>query len=260
MPHQPGEPLHIFQFENLQARTVRHAIFGRHGGISPDPWRSLNVGGTVGDDPARVRENVVRCFRALDLAPKDRFDAWQVHGARVLVVDGPRGDQPPPKADALLTNRPGVVLFMRFADCVPILLHDPVRGVVGVVHAGWRGTVAGVARRAVEVMVEEFGSNPADVRAALGPSVGPDHYPVGEEVVEQVEQAFGPAAKTLLTRVNGQVHLDLWAANERALRRAGVRSVEVAAVCTACHVEDWYSHRGEQGKTGRFGALIARVA
>lgn len=260
MPHPPPEPLHILQFDSLNVPGVTHAVFSRHGGVSPDPWRSLNVGGTVGDDPARVRENLSRCFHALDLDPEDRFDAWQVHGARVLVVDAPRGGQPPPKADALVTDRRGVVLFMRFADCVPILLHDPVRGVVGLVHAGWRGTVAGVARRAVEVMAERFGTDPADVQAALGPSVGPDHYPVGQEVVEQVEQAYGPAARSLLTRTNGRVHLDLWAANERALRLAGVRSIEVAAICTACHVEDWYSHRGERGKTGRFGALIARVA
>jgi copper oxidase (laccase) domain-containing protein len=105
-------------------------------------------------------------------------------------------------------------------------------------------------------MVRDFQSRPADILAAIGPSIGPDHYPVGPEVVEQVRAAF-PGPNGLLRDVDGRAHLDLWAANARALREAGVDQIEIAGVCTACNVDRFYSHRAEAGRTGRFGAVIA---
>jgi hypothetical protein len=161
------------------------------------------------------------------------------------------------KADAILTDRPEVTLFMRFADCVPVMFYDPHRRVVGLAHAGWKGTVGGMVTETVAAMQVEYGSDPADIQAAIGPSIAAHHYPVGPEVVAEVEKAFGEEAGGLLDRSNGQAHFDLWAANRLLLERAGVRQVEVAGICTACHLEDWYSHRGEQGQTGRFGVLIA---
>jgi YfiH family protein len=238
--------------------SVVHAVFTRNGGISPEPWTSLNVGGTVGDDRDRVRENRLRSFGALERDPHSMFDVWQVHSADVVVANAPHNFSPPEfKADAIVTDRPDVTLFMRFADCVPILLHDPQRRVVGIVHAGWMGTVKRAAAAAVKAMQSVYGSWPAEILAAVGPSIGPDHYEIGPDVIGRVREAFNTEADTLLKNRNGNIHFDLWAANRLALEQAGVKRIEVAGQCTACHPEDWYSHRAQKGRTGRFGALIA---
>jgi YfiH family protein len=247
----------FFQFESLNRTDVAHAVFTRRGGVSPAPWHELNVGGTVGDERERVIENRRRSFVAVGLPFGSIADLWQVHSADTIRADAPKGDLPYlARADALVTDRAGVSLYLRFADCVPILLYDPVRRAVGVVHAGWRGTVQNVAGSAVRAMAEHYASRPADILAAIGPSIGPDHYPVGPEVVEQVQAAF-PGPDGLLNHENGHVCLDLWQANARSLREAGVQSIEVAGICTACNVDLFYSHRAEAGRTGRFGAVIA---
>jgi YfiH family protein len=176
----------------------------------------------------------------------------------VVCVDAPRDPALPHiRADILLTDRPEVTLFMRFADCVPILLYDPVKQVVGLAHAGWLGTVRQVVKTAVEAMRIHYGSLPEDLIAGIGPSIAAHHYEVGLEVVEQVRRTFGGQAESLLPSRNGAVQFDLWAANCLALENCGVRKIEISGLCTACHTEDWYSHRKEQGKTGRFGVLIA---
>ncbi len=256
MPLVSGE-VPYFRFDLFSGLNLVHAVFTRRGGVSPVPWDSLNVGSTVGDDRARVRQNRERAFRAVGRDPASLYDVWQVHGARVAIATAPRRlDEPHIQADAVLTDNPSVTLFMRFADCVPILLCDPRRGVVGLVHAGWRGTVQCVAAAAVEAMRQRFGSQPADILAGIGPSIGPDHYFVGDEVESQARQVFGARANALFSRRDDGLIFDLWAANRLVLAHAGVETVEVAGVCTACQLQDWYSHRAERGKTGRFGALI----
>jgi YfiH family protein len=147
---------------------------------------------------------------------------------------------------------------MRFADSVPIFLFDPRRKVIGLAHAGWQGTILGVAQAAVQAMQARYSSRPADILAAIGPSIGPDHYEVGPDVIAQVRRKFGSAADSVLTSQNDseKIHYDLWTANRLALLQTGVSQVEISGLCTACHVEDWYSHRREHGKTGRFGALL----
>ena len=257
MPFQYRAGIRYYQFENL-GDGLTQAVFTRRGGLSPEPWAELNIGGTVGDNLDRVRENRQRALAALGRDPGSVYDVWQVHGVNVAIAEEPRPpEMPHPEADIILTNSPGITLLMRFADCVPVLLHDPICKVIGIAHAGWMGTVLGAARIAVETMQAHFGSNPADVRAAIGPSIGPDHYKVGPDVVAQVRQAFREEASRLLSERTGSIYFDLWAANRLALEQAGVKQIELAGLCTACHIEDWYSHRAEQGRTGRFGAIIA---
>jgi len=242
---------------------VIHAALTRHGGSSPSPWASLNLGGTVGDDSARVYENRQRAFAAVQLRFDSLFDVWQVHSDRVVVADGPRlTSQAIQKADAILTDRPEVTLFMRFADCVPVYLFDPRKRVVGLAHAGWMGTIKRTAGKAVRTMVEAFGSQPDEIIAGIGPSIAVHHYPVGAEVAAQARVAFGEQAENLLIPVEQDLptpvaKLDLWEANRLILRQEGVQQVELSGLCTACHTDDWYSHRGENGRTGRFGAVIA---
>ena len=251
------ESLVYYQFKSLLQQDLIHGVFTRHGGVSPDPWHSLNLGGTVGDAPDKVAENRQRLFSSLGRPVSSVYDVWQVHSADVVVADGPRDDRPHIKGDIILTDDPGVTLLMRFADCVPILLYDPQRRAIGIAHAGWLGTVRRAAEFAVQAMVQTFQSDPADILAGLGPSIGPDHYTVGAEVVEQIEASFGLDASHHLDRRNGKTYLDLWSANQALLQGQGVIQIEVAQICTACHIQDWYSHRSEAGKTGRFGAAIA---
>ena len=257
MPFTQNNGLRYYTFE-IFPENITQAVFTRQGGVSPRPWDSLNVGGSIGDDIAHVRENRIRSFKTLERAPESIHDVWQVHSTDVIYADAPRPlDTDYQKADIILTDNPQVSLFMRFADCTPILLHDPKKHVVGLVHSGWLGTVHGAARVAVQAMQERYDSNPADILAAIGPSIGPDHYKIGEDVIAQVQDSFGADAKALLETYGENVHFNLWKANQILLAGAGVEQIEVAGICTTCHLSDWFSHRGEKGKTGRFGALLA---
>lgn len=247
--------LRYFQFVSLH---TKHAIFTRHGGVSPDPWGSLNVGGTVGDDLTRVRENRNISFRAMDRDPESMFDVWQVHSADAVCARAPRpSGESYRQADIILTDQEEVTLFMRFADCVPLLLHDPRLGVIGVAHAGWMGTLRDVATSSINAMRKNYGSDPADIIVGVGPSIGPDHYEIGADVILQVMQKFGEDSERVLKSHSGKIHFNLWEANRMLLERAGVQHIELSGICTACNTNDWYSHRAEKGRTGRFGALIS---
>ncbi|MEA3350864.1 MAG: peptidoglycan editing factor PgeF [Chloroflexota bacterium] len=259
MPFNQVDSLRYYTFDIFDQIALTHAVFTRHGGYSPEPWDSLNMGSVVGDDIQRVNANRERAFRSVGRDPASMYDVWQMHTAKVVCTDAPRPAHIPHiKADAILTDSPDVTLFMRFADCVPILLHDPIRRVVGLVHAGWQGTVWNVVAAALETMTQRYSSQPAHIRAGIGPSIGLHHYEVGDEVVAQVRQLFDndDVADDLLPKQNGVVKFDLWNANRLLLADAGVSDIQIAGLCTACHLDDWYSHRAENGKTGRFGALI----
>jgi len=254
MPFVESNGLRYFRFDSLNAD---HAVFTRRGGVSPKPWDSLNVGGSVGDDLDNVRTNRIRSFEVLGCNPGSMFDVWLVHSTDVVIADSPRlrGDEYK-KADIILTDKPGLTLFLRYADCVPLLLHDPIKKVIGISHAGWMGTVRDVAGTTIKSMVENYGSDPANIVACIGPSIGPDHYEVGEDVIQQVRETFGNDSDLVLQPHGGRIHFDLWKSNQMQLVRAGVRHIANAGICTACHTDDWFSHRAEMGKTGRFGALI----
>jgi YfiH family protein len=257
MPFHQPDSIRYFTFESLSDAGIKHAIFTRRGGLSPQPWDSLNVGGLRGDDPERVYKNRVLSFNTLHRTPESVYDVWQVHSADVICTTGSR----PPgvrhrKADSILTDNPEVTLFMRFADCVPIMLHDPVRKVVGLVHAGWMGTVKRIISATVETMETVYHTNPADVIAAIGPSISVHHYEVGREVAEQVESSFRNESMGMLVQEGDATYFDLWLANQRLLEQSGISEIESSGICTACNLQDWYSHRGERGNTGRFGALI----
>lgn len=260
MPFRQVGDLRLYSLESLNRPGLTHAAFTRLGGVSPSPWASLNLGGTVGDDGPRVLENKRRALVAVGRSGESLHEVWQVHSADVVHAQAPRGPAALRQADAMITSNPQVTLLMRFADCVPILLYDPGKQAIGLVHAGWLGTARKTVVQAVRALRQAFGCDPAELLAGLGPSIGPDHYAVGEDVIGAVREALGPSADEVLVARNGQVHLDLWLANRRLLEGEGVSSIEVAELCTACHLEDWYSHRGEAGKTGRFGALMALAA
>lgn len=259
MPFQNAGALRYFTFETLNSLPVTHAVFTRWGGASHGSYAELNVGATVGDEQAHVSENLERAFAAAGRPRSSMFDSWLAHGTYALVAKAPRPPEwaRPPKADIILTNRPEVTLFMRYADCVPILLVDPVKNAISLAHAGWRGTVQKVVAKAVEAMQKEYGTQPGDLVACIGPAICTDHYQVGADVVNEVRTAFGTSAEKLLPNLSGSAHFDLVSANRLTLQEAGVRRIEVSDLCTAANTEDWFSHRASGGRTGRFGVLLA---
>ncbi len=244
-------------FDNLSSHGVAHAAITRRGGVSPAPWATLNVGATVGDDIERVKENRKKAFEAIGRDVHSYYDVWQVHSKDVICTDSPRSlETPHLKADAILTNTSGVTLFMRFADCVPILLFDPVKRAIGLVHAGWLGTISQIVVAAINKMMDEYSTNPSDVIAGIGPSICQNHYEVGEEVVDEAKKSFEGDAGNFIINDDGHFYFNLWEANRYLLEKTGVNQIEISGICTACHLEDWFSHRGEAGKTGRFGVMI----
>ena len=235
---QTVDHLKYWTFGSFPDNQVGHGIFARHGGISPNPWNSLNLGGTVGDSPDNVVENRRIIFQSFHRPVESLYDVWQVHSADVVWAYGPREiSSPHIRADAILTNNPDVTLLMRFADCVPVLLYDPIHHAVGLVHAGWQGTVRFVVKRCYTQLAQNL-------------------YEIGNDVVSQVENAFGEYSEKLLFGTDQHVRFDLWEANRRVLELSGVRKIETAGICTACNRDDWFSHRADKGKTGRFGAVI----
>lgn len=252
--------LRYYSFD-IFSTAVKQAVFTRRGGISPAPWHSLNLGGSVGDDPVRVAENRIRTFHSMGCEPASIHDVWLVHGTSIVYADSPRPlHEPSAKADIIFTDNPNVSLFMRFGDCVPIMFHDPLKNVIGIAHAGWMGTVRGVAKAAVEGMQSRYNCKPKNIVAGIGPSIGADHYEVGADVISQFREKYNHDADKVLQTRNGSTYLDLWTANVIQLQNAGVEQIQVSGVCTACHLDDWFSHRAEKGKTGRFGALMALQA
>lgn len=253
--HNNGLIYYCFEALADQPRLF-HGIFTRLGGVSSAQWATLNVGHTVGDEDGTVEENHHRICRTLGIARQDIATGHQVHGTRAVRVGHEDRGQVRPQTDILITNTPGVALMQRYADCLPVLLYDPVHCAIGLAHAGWQGTLAGVARKAVEAMQAAFGSRPADLIAGLGPGIGPCCYQVGPEVAEAAQTAIPGWPSVLLRQRDDSWHLDLWEANRRLLVQAGVGRIEVSGLCTACRTDEFYSHRAEQGRTGRFGVLI----
>jgi hypothetical protein len=212
----------------------------RSGGVSAGPYASLNLSLNVGDDPAHVLENRRRVLAALGAGLEDAVFAQQVHGAAAEVVglaDRGRGTREAadaiPAADALVTADPGPVLAVLAADCVPVVLYDPVAHVLACAHAGWRGTVAGAAASAVRAMAS-LGSRPADVVVGLGPAIAPGRYQVGAEVAEAAAKAFGARASAVLHPAGPeQWRFDLWTANRLVLQAAGVPGGQIHGTDTA---------------------------
>ena len=245
-----------YRFDGLDdIGGLTHMVLTRIGGVSRGPYATLNLGHTVGDDPQAVKENHRRALLPLQLDPQQVVSPWQVHGATVEVVGKEQLGTVRPETDALITATQGVPLLMRFGDCASVLLCDPVQRVVGMAHAGWRGVVAGVVGAAVRTMTRELACRPGDVWAGVGPTIGPCCYEVGVDVARDIEAACPPGAP-VIHRVNGTIHADLPAAVEAQLIDVGVQRIEQSALCTSCHVDEFFSHRAEDGRTGRFGIVI----
>lgn len=258
----PAAPVERCQHDGLAwyrfpqvLEDVEHALLTRLGGVSTGPLAALNLGSTVGDDPAAVAENHRRVLALFGAPPDTVVTPHQVHGCRVACVAAADGGRVIPETDALITAAPGVTLLMRFADCAPVLFFDPARGAIGLAHAGWRGVAAGVIPETVRAMTTAFGTRPSDLWVGLGPAIGPRHYAVGPEVLRAIAAATPPHTAFAIER-EGQTFLDLPAAITAQLHAAGVLTVVPSQLDTAARTDEWYSHRAEGGRTGRFGVLM----
>lgn len=251
-------------FDNYPA--VSHAVSTRLGGISRKQYHSLNLGLNAGDDEIAVMENRSSLCGTLKMNPLDIVTANQVHGTHVsIVTDNERGrgacnyHESIRNTDALVTNTPGIPLMILTADCVAVLLYDPVKNAVGVAHSSWRGTLGRISQEMVRVMKQSFGSLPENMIAGIAPSIGPCCYEVREDVIDPFRNEF-PDEEDRIFRVlrKGKLHLDLWTANQLQLIEAGVQAenIELAGLCTACRTDLFYSYRKERKKTGRIGNIV----
>jgi YfiH family protein len=262
-----AEALVPLTFRHLAAQErVRHGITRK----LPGWWRDGDVSLMTGGDPAAVVETRRAWGEAIGIEAAAAVAARQVHGKAVATVswaDRGRGATALgtgiPATDALLTDAPGVPLLMLFADCTPILFHDPRHGVVGIAHAGWRGTVADIAGETVQTMLARYGSNPHDLLVGIGPAIGRCCYVVDAPVIDAWATlgVDDPTVAEEITPADGrrQWRFDLARANRRLLERAGVPAgqIEDSGVCTSCNVAEFPSHRAEHGQAGRFAAMIA---
>lgn len=257
-PLNGNAPIVAYQFDGLRAYAeTSHAIFTRKGGVSRGVFESLNLSLSVKDDADAVEENNRRIFAALGYRRADAVTAWLVHGNDVALVTRADAGQRPSKVDALITRERGLPLRMCYGDCVPIVFYDPQQQAIGVAHAGWRGVALNVAAATVRAMGDAFGSDPRCLWVGVGPAISVTHYEVGADVVEQVASACPPGTRLTQAGHRGRAYLDLPAAVRSQLEAAGVDAIELSGLCTASRTDEWFSHRAEQGKTGRFGVVVA---
>ncbi|MCD8194424.1 MAG: peptidoglycan editing factor PgeF [Tannerellaceae bacterium] len=255
--------IEMLQFPGLSRFcNISHFITTRRGGVSEGNYASFNLNSWNGDDPDQVCQNRRLLAEAMGVQPAHLFTPFQVHGNEVRTIGTALLNESPEKqeaflhgVDALVTNLSDICIAVATADCVPVLFYDPDKQVIGAAHAGWRGTVAGIAGKVVHTMIEEYGSAATHIYAAIGPSIGKSCFEVGEEVVASF-RAIGLDKPTIIevNPLTGKHHIDLWEANRCQLLDAGIPpgNIEVAGICTYTHHEIFYSARRLGIKSGRF--------
>lgn len=247
----------FYRFRHLGSRLdIRHFVSSG----------KKSIGFTEAVEPASIRRNRMELAEAVGFEAKRWVTACQIHSANVTVIgeeDAGKGaldrETRIPDTDALVTNRKDICLMVLSADCVPILLFDPVKQVIAAIHAGWRGTAAQIVVRTVECMREKYGSLPADIWAGIGPAIGKCCFEVEEDVASVFLRLFPEAAGIVSAgQISGKYQVDLWEANRQELLSSGIQAenIEVAGMCTVCHPDHFFSYRREGAKAGRFGAGI----
>ncbi len=254
----------VWQSSLLAEARVPHGFSTRHGGVSQGPFATLNLSLATGDDPTLVLENRRRFCQALALDSSHWTHGQQVHGRHVAVVteaEVSRGASPScpplPATDGLWTQHRAPVLAVLCADCLPVLLYDPSVPAVGVVHAGWRGILGGILEEALGVLGKQLGGDPSQTIAVIGPSIGPCCYEVGFELADQFAHRFEPSVVLDSCAPRQGPRLDLWRSARLALQAVGLspQRIEVAGLCTACHPDQFYSHRAQRSP-GRLAGII----
>ncbi|HHV13858.1 MAG TPA: peptidoglycan editing factor PgeF [Clostridiales bacterium] len=248
---------------------IKHGFSTRLGGVSEGMFSTMNFGSETSpylDDPANIEENYRRMADSIGFDVNKVVISLQVHKTNIRLVeerDYGKGLFVPrdyDEIDGLVTNRPGITLVTKYADCVPLYLVDPVKKAIGLSHSGWRGTVLKIGKVTVEELQKNFGSHPSDLIAVIGPSICRKCYEISEEVAEEFKKAFpGHEKSGILThKGDGKYLCDLWSANREVFLEAGLSPdhIHISGVCTACNSELLFSHRKTQGKRGNLGAFL----
>lgn len=248
-------------------KIVHHGFSTRLGGVSQGCYASMNLSFTRGDDEAAVRENYYRIAKSIGVKCENMVLSQQTHTTNVRVVtekDKGKGIVTPldyTDVDGMVTNIPGICLVTFYADCVPLYFVDPVQKAIGLSHSGWRGTVGKIGKETIRKMEEQYGSDPKDILAAVGPSICKDCYEVSEDVILEFQKNFKERYwKDLFYRKeNGKYQLDLWKANEIIFKESGIlpEHIAVTNVCTHCNSEILYSHRTSGDRRGNLAAFLA---
>jgi polyphenol oxidase len=261
------EEIKLYRFHNLSGiNEIDHFVTGRQGGYSKGPFESLNTGFHVGDSDWNVLQNRKKLARVLGVDLSQFTLANQTHSRNVAIIDkckkskGSAGIETAiENTDALLCNTRGIFICVQVADCVPILLYDPVKHVIGAIHAGWRGTLKKITAFTIRQMADTFESKPSDIIAGIGPSNGPCCYEVGADVKSEAIQSLGITKSILVaSETEGKYFFDQWRANYDQLLESGLKAenIEISGICTQTHSVDFFSSRAGSGVTGRFIAGI----
>ncbi len=240
---------------------VKHGFSTRLGGVSTGYWSTMNISRTRGDDPAAVAENTRRIAAAIGVDPADLTFTNQTHTTHVALVKAEDRGKTFPETDGLLTDVPGICLVTFYADCVPLYFVDPKHKVIALSHSGWKGTVGKMGKVTVDLMTKTFGCDPADIVAAIGPSICQDCYEVSEDVIERFREAFDEALWPQIFRPGapGKYQLNLWEANRQVLLEAGLLPDHIAVtnLCTHCNPDLLFSHRVQGPRRGNLSAFLA---
>ena len=248
------------EYLTAEGITASHCFTTRFGGVSTGALSSMNIAIKLDETEENVAANFRILGSALGFGIEDLVLTRQIHSDIVRTVT--RADcsgcfhRDYPECDALITNAPGVALTVFTADCTPILFHDPVTGAVGAAHAGWKGTAQDIAGKTVAAMVREFGCDPGNIRAAIGPNISFCHFETDADVPDAMVAAFGDEAKQFIRTEGSKYYVNLKEINALALRRAGVRQIEISDACTMCSPDRFWSHRVTRGIRGSQGAII----
>lgn len=250
------------EYTTCDSIAVPHCFSTRFGGVSQGYLESMNLGIHRGDKPENVVENYRIMGAAVGFDWEKTVFTRQTHTDIVRLVDGSNAGEGllrpvEPECDALVTNTPGIALCAFTADCTPILLWDRKTGAVGAVHAGWRGTVAGIAAKTVAAMTAYFGTRPEDVAAAIGPNIGACCFETGADVPQALRECLGIDAEAFIRPYGEKFLVDLKGANQKILENAGVAHVTLSTECTACRPDRYWSHRKVGLNRGSMAAIIA---
>ena len=240
--------------------SCRHAFTTRFGGVSDGIYSSLNLGQSLGDDINNVKDNYGIICDTLKISVDDIVKSRQMHGTDIrIVTEKDRAklfDTEIPAADGLVTNNKNIALIIYTADCVPILLHDPVNKVIGAVHAGWRSTVENIAGKAIQTMIEEFGCSPENIKAAIGPCISVCCFETSQDVPDALRNALGKLADNCIKPHNEKFMVDLKEANRQMLVNAFVEDIKISDECTSCNTDKYWSHRKLNIQRGSQASII----
>ena len=252
--------LSLWKFENLSNQdNIQHFISGKEGGFSVDELAGLNLSFSVRDTEQNVLDNRSLLASSLEIQSDQLFFISQFHSDQVLIVKE-KYDGNPSKADALVTNTKGICICVMGADCVPLLVYDPVMKVIAAVHAGWRGTASSITYKTLQIMRDKYGSKPEDIILSIGPSISQEKYEVGEDVYHSFLKSQGDVTKKYFKHdnISAKYFPDLWEANKDQGLMFGLKeqNIELAGICTYSNPDKFYSARHSKNKTGRFAAGI----